>query len=267
MVSIPIAKKSLGQHWLQDATALTAMCQAADVGSGDNVLEIGPGFGTLSQHLLNYGAHVVALEFDETLIPPLRQKFAIATKDGRFSVVHGDIRTYDLTQLPPDYKVVANIPYYLTSNLMQLLSETINKPAAAALLMQKEVAERICAPAGDMSILSLTTQFYWQVSLGVKVPAKLFVPPPKVDSQILIIQRRNTLAVTGSQIQDFFRLVKAGFSQRRKTLLNSLSAGLRLDKAIVGQMCQAALIDPSRRPQTLAMAEWLALFSAYKQSS
>ena len=262
MADVPFAKKSLGQHWLQDADALEAMCEAAEVQLDDVILEIGPGFGSLTQHLLDWEANVIALEFDETLIPALRQKFSKATAAGRFMIEQGDIRSYDFTQLPASYKVVANIPYYLTSNLIQLLSETTNPPTAAALLVQKEVAERVAAGPGAMSILSVTAQFYWQVSLGEKVPAKLFSPPPKVDSQILILQRRSDLPIADQDVKAFFRLVKAGYSQRRKTLLNSLSAGLQLDKTVVQTICQTADVDPGRRAQTLTMDEWRALFTA-----
>ena len=261
MADVPFAKKSLGQHWLQDAAALEAMCEAAEVQLDDVVLEIGPGFGTLTRHLLDWEASVIALEFDETLIPALRQKFSQATSAGRFRIEQGDIRTYDFSQLPAGYKVVANIPYYLTSNLIQLLSETTNPPAAAALLVQKEVAERVAAGPGAMSILSVTAQFYWQVTLGQKVPAKLFSPPPKVDSQILILQRREQLELADTDIKTFFQLVKAGYSQRRKTLLNSLSAGLRLEKSVIKDMCQTANIETGRRAQTLTMDEWRALFA------
>ncbi|MDL2341861.1 MAG: 16S rRNA (adenine(1518)-N(6)/adenine(1519)-N(6))-dimethyltransferase RsmA [Patescibacteria group bacterium] len=263
MSDVPFAKKSLGQHWLQDAAALEAMCESAEVQMDDVVLEIGPGFGTLTRHLLDWEADVIALEFDETLIPALRQKFARDADAGHFRVEQGDIRSYDFSVLPAGYKVVANIPYYLTSNLIQLLSETPNPPSVAALLVQKEVAERVAAAAGDMSILSVTAQFYWDVTLGIKVPAKLFSPPPKVDSQILILQRRADLLMPEADVKAFFRLVKAGFSQRRKTLLNSLSGGLRLEKTVVQALCAAANIEPGRRAQTLTMTEWRDLFKHY----
>lgn len=262
MADVPFAKKSLGQHWLQDNVALEAMCDAAEVEMDDVVLEIGPGFGTLTKHLLDWQASVLALEYDETLVPALRQKFSKFVTSGHLNVAVGDIRSFDFSTLPAAYKIVANIPYYLTSNLIQLLSETANPPRVAALLVQKEVAERVTAAPGEMSILSITAQFYWNVSLGMVVPARLFSPPPKVDSCILILQRRKTLPVAEEKINDFFRLVKAGFSQRRKTLLNSLSGGLRLEKKTVQVICGVAEIDAARRAQTLSMDEWCRLFSA-----
>lgn len=267
MASIPFAKKSLGQHWLQDAAALEAMCEAAEVQMDDVVLEIGPGFGTLTKHLLDWEAEVVALEFDETLVAPLKQKFNPAADAGRFRVIQGDIRTFDFGQLPAGYKIVANIPYYLTSNLIQLLSETPNPPSIAVLLVQKEVAERVAAGPGAMSILSVTAQFYWNVSLSDVVPAKLFSPPPKIDSQILVLQRRDQVALPAADVKDFFRLVKAGYSQKRKTLLNSLSAGLHLDRIAVQTLATAAGIDVGRRAQTLTMDEWRKLFIAYQAAS
>lgn len=266
MADIPFAKKSLGQHWLEDAASLEAMCEAAEVQMDDVVLEIGPGFGTLTKHLLDWQANVISLEFDETLIPSLKQKFLSAAKEGMFKVVQGDIRSFDFTALPAGYKIVANIPYYLTSNLIQLLSETTNPPTVAALLVQKEVAERVAAKPGSMSILSVTAQFYWTVTVGMQVPAKLFSPPPKVDSQILILQRRADAPLKDSEIKDFFRLVKAGFSQKRKTLLNSLSAGLQVEKSVIQALCSTANVDVTRRAQTLSMEEWTNLYTAHQVS-
>ena len=133
----------------------------------------------------------------------------------------------------------------------------------AVILIQKEVAERASAQPGNMSILSVTAQFYWQVSLGIIVPPEAFEPPPKVDSQVLILQKRTTPLYGDVEPKEFFRLVKAGFSQKRKTLLNSLSAGLQLDKESVKQICESVGIDPGRRPQTLSLDEWHNLYLSY----
>jgi 16S rRNA (adenine1518-N6/adenine1519-N6)-dimethyltransferase len=253
----PEAKKSLGQHWLEDLTALQAMVQAAQVKLSDHVLEIGPGYGTLTEELLATGATVTALEFDASLIKGLMKKFANVPE---LQVEQGDIRTYDFTQQPADYKVVANIPYYLTSNLIQLLSETPNQPTYAVLLIQKEVAERAAAQPGDMSLLSITSQFYWETSLDMVVGAELFSPPPKIDSQILVLKRRDQPLFNDVDAKQFFRLVKAGFSQKRKTLLNSLSGGLAIDRDAAMSMLKKAQIDPRRRAQTLSLQEWHALY-------
>ncbi len=250
-------KKSLGQHWLRDEAALTAMCEAAVIGPDDTVLEIGPGLGTLTELLVKRARQVIAVEFDEKLAAELPRR----VKADNLQVVSQDILSFDLTSLPPDYKIVANIPYYLTSNLVRVISETPNPPATAAILVQKEVARRVAAGPSDMSLLSVTAQFYWQVSLGREVPAELFEPPPKVDSQILILQRRNQ-PLFDVDAKRFFRLAKAGFSQRRKTLLNSLGGGLQLSREEVAQACQKAKIDPGRRAQTLSLEEWHALYIA-----
>ena len=254
----PSAKKSLGQHWLRDQAVLAAMCAAADVTAADTVLEIGPGLGTLTEILTERAARVVAVEFDKQLAKEL----GVRVQADNLHIVSSDILSFDLTSLPPDYKVVANIPYYLTSNLIRVLSETPNPPRTAALLIQKEVAERVAAGPGAMSLLSVTAQFYWRVSLGRVVPAELFEPAPKVDSQILILKRRPAPLFTDVESQKFFRLVKAGFAQRRKTLLNSLSSGLHLSRQEAEEFLGSAGIEANRRAQTLSLDEWHRLYLA-----
>jgi 16S rRNA (adenine1518-N6/adenine1519-N6)-dimethyltransferase len=256
MHDLPYAKKSLGQHWLTDAQTLGAMADAAEAGSDDVVLEIGPGLGTLTKVLCERVSRVVAIEFDEKLARELPGRIPA----DNLEVTNQDIMRFDLTTLPPDYKVVANIPYYLTSNLIRVLSESANQPRYVALLVQKEVAERVAAAPGDMSLLSVTAQFYWEVSVGQLVPAKLFTPPPKVDSQILILKRRPQPLFDDVNPKDFFRLVKAGYSNRRKTLLNSLSAGLHLSKNDTKQLLEGVHISPTLRPQQLSLEQWHALY-------
>ncbi len=237
------------------------MCKAAEVDKHDAVLEIGPGLGTLTELLTKRAKTVVAVEFDQSLAAALPDR--VRAKN---LVTHQqDILTFDLTLLPKDYKVVANIPYYLTSNLIRVLSESINPPSIAALLVQKEVAERVAAKPGEMSLLSVSAQFYWEVSTGQVVPAELFTPPPKVDSQILVLKKRAEPMFPGADIQTFFRIVKAGFASRRKTLLNSLSAGLRISKLDANRLMTEAGIDPSLRPQTLSLAEWHSLYLAARR--
>lgn len=251
-----VPKKSLGQHWLYDPASLEAMCKAVDVNPSDTVLEIGPGLGTLTQLLADRAEKVIAVELDQNLSATLPGK----VKASNLQVITQDILSFDFTSLPTDYKIVANIPYYLTSNLIRVISETTNQPQAVALLVQKEVAQRVAAQPGDMSILSVTAQFYWEVNLGRVVEAALFTPPPKVDSQILILTRRQKPLFADVEPKDFFRLVKAGFAQRRKTLLNSLSAGLHIDKTTIIQVAQSVDIDPMRRAQTLSLEEWHNLY-------
>ena len=257
MTNEPIPKKSLGQHWLTDPASLDAMCTAAAVSATDVVLEIGPGLGTLTERLATRAYEVVAVEFDESLAKDLPSRL----RADNVRIEQADILRFDLTALPKGYKVVANIPYYLTSHLIRVLSESANPPSVAALLVQKEVAERVAAEPGDMSLLSVTAQFYWQVSLGQLVPAKLFTPPPKVDSQILILHRRTAPLFDNVVPRDFFRVVRAGFSQRRKTLLNSLGAGLQLSRTETEALLQGAAIEPSRRAQSLSLEDWHRLVS------
>lgn len=257
-------KKALGQHWLNDEVALKAIVDAAEVVSEETVFEIGPGQGVLTDELLARGAKVTALEFDNELVKNLFLRYAIAedrNTENRVKILEGDIRTFDLRQLPAGYKIVANIPYYLTSNLVRLLGESSNKPERAVLLVQKEVAERICAKPGQMSMLSVVAQWYFECSLGVVVPAKSFTPPPKVDSQVVIMKTK--IAASNVDEKSFFRLVKAGFSERRKTLLNSLSGGLGLGKNQVEIILKQAKIEPSQRAQTLSIEDWLNLYRAF----
>lgn len=256
------AKKSLGQHWLHDSLSLEAMCVAADIQQGDTVLEIGPGTGELTEKLLNYGAHVIALEIDERLHDELRQRFR---QQSSFQLVAGDIRTYDLTQLPTSYKIAANIPYYLTSHLLRILSESPHPPDRAALLVQKEVAERVVADPGAMSLLSVSTQFYWQTSLGAVVPKSFFTPPPKVDSQVLILERRREPLFDVDEKQ-FFQLVRAGFSARRKKLRSSLAGGLHLAKPEVESLLSDAGVSADVRAQELSLAHWHKIYQAYQKT-
>lgn len=255
----PYAKKSLGQHWLNDQDALLAMCESVGVTKDDTILEIGPGLGTLTELLTERAAQVVAVEFDARLAAELPGRVPAAN----LRVVTQDILSFDLTTLPAGYKVVANIPYYLTSNLIRVLSESANPPSQAALLVQKEVAQRVVAGPGDMSLLSVSAQFYWDVTLGMLVPAELFTPPPKVDSQILIMHFRSQPLFAGMDTKRYFRVVKAGFAGRRKTLLNSLSAGLQLSKPEVGDLLQRAGIAPNLRAQNLTLEQWHRVYAAY----
>jgi 16S rRNA (adenine1518-N6/adenine1519-N6)-dimethyltransferase len=257
----PIPRKSLGQHWLHDDASLDAMLEAVDIGPDDTILEIGPGLGTLTKKLVAAAKQVIAVEFDSVLALSLPQRMSV----NNLQVVEQDILRFDYTSLPAGYKLVANIPYYLTSNLIRTLSETSNPPSQAAILVQKEVAERVAAPAGAMSLLSITAQFYWDVSLGRVVKAELFTPPPKVDSQILILQRRAEQLFADVNPKQFFRLAKAGFGERRKTLRNSLSGGLHLEKAETEALLAKAGLDPGLRAQTLTLKQWHDMYVQYQE--
>lgn len=255
-------KKSLGQHWLHDQASLEAMCDAAHIGSDDTVLEIGPGLGTLTNVLVGRVKQVIAVEFDGDLARDLPAR-VIADN---LEVINQDFLQFDLSKLPPNYKVVANVPYYITSKIVRILLESANPPSELALLVQKEVAERIAAKPGEMSILAVATQFYADVKLGPIVPAKLFTPPPKVDSQIISLRYHKNPLFVDIMPTAYFRMVRAGFSEKRKTLRNSLSGGLRMDKAAVEALLHAAHISPGGRAEQLSLDDWHALTIAYATS-
>lgn len=254
------AKKSLGQHWLNDETTLGSICDAASLAKSDTVLEIGPGLGSLTAQLAKRVGKVLAVELDEDLAVSLPSKVPV----GDLEVVHTDILKFDLTQLPLGYKVVANIPYYLTSNLIRALSESSNPPRLMALLVQKEVAERLAAEPGQMSLLSVSTQLYYVPKLGAVVPAERFDPPPKVDSQIIILQRRPGPLFPDLDTKVYFKIVKAGFSSRRKKLRSSLAAGLRVGKDQADQLLRTAGIDGNLRAQNLSLQDWHKIYQVHK---
>ncbi len=258
-------KKELGQHWLRDINTLDAIVDTAQIVPGDTVLEIGPGLGTLTARLLKKGASVIAVEFDRELAANLYSaltKQLGADTTSKLTVIESDILTFDFSQLPADYKVVANIPYYLTSHLIRQLGESINRPVIAAILVQKEVAQRVCAAPGAMSLLSVGAQVYFESTLGIFVSAELFTPPPKVDSQLLLLARRASPFVSADQNKEFFRLVKAGFGERRKKLRSSLSGGLNISKPEADQLLAKAGIDSDLRAQALSLDDWLKLYRA-----
>ena len=263
------AKKSLGQNFLQDPTYLEKIVAAAELTPDDLVLEIGPGQGVLTRVLVARAAGVVAVELDDRLITPLRAMFA--TQLDRVQIVHGDILEMDPVTLVDQlasqlnrgeggspYKVVANLPYYITSAALRQLLEARRPPVRAVLLVQLEVAQRICAEPGDMSLLAVSVQYYARPQLIARVPAGAFRPIPKVDSAILRLDVYPEPAVALAP-EPFFTLVRAGFGQKRKQLLNSLSAGLGRPKAEIVEVLACAGIDPMRRAETLALGEWESL--------
>lgn len=252
-------KKSLGQHWLTDEATLEAICEAADIGSGDTILEVGPGLGDLTRQLLKRAGKVISVEIDKELAVKLRQE----VRDAHLQVITGNILEFDLGQLPVGYKVVANIPYYLTSKLIRSLSEAANPPAVAVLLVQLEVAERVAAGPGQMSLLSVSAQLYFEPKLGPIVSAKLFDPPPKVDSQVIILKCRSKPLFKELDTKLYFRLVKAGFAGRRKKLRGSLAAGLRITKDQADSLLKTAKISGDLRAQNLSLQDWHTLYKAY----
>jgi 16S rRNA (adenine1518-N6/adenine1519-N6)-dimethyltransferase len=227
------------------------MVDAIHTNADDTVLEIGPGLGTLTAKLAKAAKSVIAVEFD----PDLARDLPKRVQAKNLEIIHQDILDFDLGQLPSGYKVAANVPYYITSKIVRLLLESPNPPSEVALLVQKEVAERLVAQPGEMSVLSVAAQFYADISLDLAVPAELFTPPPKVDSQIV------RMTFTGPKFADidpkeYFRVVKAGFSERRKKLRSSLSGGLHVSKTDVDQLLERAGIPTEARAQELTLDQW-----------
>lgn len=245
-------KKSLGQHWLRDRMVLSGIAEAAEIGPLDTVLEIGPGLGTLTSELLRRAEKVVAVELDDELARKLPKQFPGTS----LQVVHKDILQYDLNQLPKGYVVAANVPYYITSKIVHHLMTSENKPRTTVLLIQKEVAQRLAAEPGDMSILALSAQIYAHVELDQVVPAEFFEPAPKVDSQVVVLHTREKALIQPEDEKAFFRVVKAGFAAKRKKLRTSLASGLHISKEQIAAFLYEHDIDPDQRAQDLSIEDW-----------
>ncbi|OQX65578.1 MAG: ribosomal RNA small subunit methyltransferase A [Anaerolinea sp. 4484_236] len=247
--------KRMGQNFLQDPAILKKIIRIADVGSDDTVLEVGPGLGSLTRHLAAAAKNVIAVELDKRLIEPLEMSLSGYTNT---LIVQGDILKISPAELinAPDYLVVANIPYYITSALLRHLLESEPRPRRVVLTVQKEVAERICVKTGKMNLLALSVQVYGNPEIAGHIPADAFYPPPKVDSAVIRIDLYTAPIIPHPLLDSFFRLAKAGFSQKRKTLRNSLSAGLHLSPAQTEKILNTAGIDSRRRAETLSLEEW-----------
>jgi len=249
------AEKSLGQNFLQDASALEKIALAAEIHEDDFVLEIGPGLGSLTRYLAFSAKEVTAVELDPDMLAPLK---AVLTPYQNVRVVHGDILKLSISEIikEAEYLVVANIPYYITSAVIRHLLESDPKPRRVVLTIQKEVAERICENPGDLSLLALSVQVYGKPSIAAIIPAAAFHPAPKVDSAILRIDIYEQPLIPTELLKTFFKLSKAGFSQKRKTLRNSLSAGLHIPTVASESLLASAGIDSKRRAETLSIEEW-----------
>ena len=247
--------KGLGQSFLQDPLALEKIVSAAEIQPTDTVLEIGPGLGSLTRYLAVSAREVIAVELDPNLLPPLK---AVLSPYQNVRFVHGDILELSLKYLiaEKNYLVVANIPYYITSAVIRHLLEGEAKPRRIVLTIQKEVAQRICALPGDMSLLALSVQVYGKPRIVARIPAGAFFPAPKVDSAVLSVDIYPTPLIKRELLDTFFQLIKAGFSQKRKTLRNSLSSGLHISPAETADLLTRANIDPQRRAETLNIEEW-----------
>ena len=255
-------RKALGQHFLVDETHLARIAAAADLTPADTVLEIGPGPGPLTALLAAQAGRVVAVETDGRLVALLRQTFAAQP---HVEIVHQDILQFDPCVLAtPLYKVAANVPYYITSAILRHLLENACPPALTVLTVQREVAQRAVARPPDMSLLAVSVQLFCEVEIVGKIPAGAFYPPPQVDSAILRLRRRSTLAaaLTPAAVPAFFDVVRAGFGQKRKQLHNSLTAGLGQTPGVIADALRQAGLDGRRRAETLSLAEWGALCAA-----
>lgn len=258
-------KKSLGQNFLIDPSGLDKVMQAAGLSPEDTVLEIGAGLGSLTVLLAQTVRRVIAVEIDRGLIAPLTE--AVSEYDN-VQIVEGDI-----LKIPPEelnlgeaYLVVANIPYYISSAIIRRLLETQNRPARIVLTVQQEVAERICAKDGKFSLLALSVQVFGVPRIQARIAAGCFYPAPDVDSAVLSITLYPQPLIATEELDAFFRLARAGFSQKRKTLRNTLSAGLGLPAVQAESLLAAAGIDPRRRAETLSIAEWGRLTDVWKRT-
>ena len=260
------AHKALGQNFLQDPLALEEIVAAAEIQPADTVLEIGPGLGSLTRYLAASAKKVIAVELDENLIPPLKDVLAPYEN---VHIIHGDILKLSPKDLinENNYFVVANIPYYITSAVIRhLLAQSSKgksqlKPSRIVLTIQKEVAQRICAKPGDMSLLALSVQVYGAPRIAAHIPAEAFFPAPEVDSAVLVVDIFPSPLIKEELLDSFFKLIKAGFSQKRKTLRNSLSSGLHISPANAAELLTRTGIDPQRRAETLSIEEWERLSS------
>jgi 16S rRNA (adenine1518-N6/adenine1519-N6)-dimethyltransferase len=252
-------RKSLSQNFLTDPAALDAIVEAAELAPGDRVVEIGPGLGVLTRRLLAAGARVLAVELDARLAEYLRRElYGIDA----FELIEADALSLHPREMFPGepFKVVANIPYHITSPLLHAFLEGDRPPDLTVLLVQLEVAERVAAPPGQMSYLSVFAQNVAAAEVVARVAAAAFEPAPDVDSAVLRLRRRDEPVVpAGDGREPFYRVVQAGFRQRRKQVHNGLTRELPLDRAVVEVALDACGIDPERRPQTLTVAEWACL--------
>ena len=256
-------KKGLGQNFLVDSHILTRIVDIAGVNENSTVLEIGAGLGSLTFFLAQNAGQVIAVEKDKDLLPIARQMLAGFLN---INLIEDDILTLNLSSLPlPDgYLVVANIPYYITSAILRTLLNAKNKPAKLVLTVQEEVAERICAQPGKMSLLALSVQVFGTPQIVMKIPAGAFYPAPEVDSVVLYVDLFPKPAIPQEELDSFFRLIKAGFSQKRKMLRNTLTSGLHLPREQVEALLEQASIDPQRRAQTLSLEEWRQVTSHFQ---
>ena len=256
--------KRLGQNFLIDPAALNRIVEAASVSLQDAILEVGPGLGSLTRLLAIQARQVVAVELDSRLVPALEEVLAPYPNT---RVVQGDILDLNPAELmagEPGYLVVANIPYYITSALIRHLLESNVKPQRLVITVQREVAERVTAPPGELSLLALSVQVYGQPRIMAHIPAGAFYPAPKVDSAVVRVDLYSEPRIPSGLLPDFFRLAKAGFSQKRKTMRNALAGGMHWSPQQAADILASIGIDPRRRAETLSLEEWEKLVDRYR---
>jgi len=277
-------KKSLGQNFLRDEKILKEIIGAADLTADDLVIEVGPGEGALTKELVKYAGRVIAVEKDENLANFLKLKITNPKSqvNSKLKIFKEDILKINLPLLIEqnnffNYKVIANIPYYITSPIIRLFLETTYPPTEMILMVQKEVAERICARPGEMSILAVSVQYYATPELLFYVPKEAFWPVPEVDSAVIKISNltlptclpdrqagRQESQISKIETNHFFKLVKSGFSAKRKTLANNLSTSLKLDKKNVEKILKKIGLNPNVRAQELGLREWKKLARVFQ---
>lgn len=247
-------KDYMGQNFLVDEIALDEIVRAGDLKKTDTVIEVGPGLGVLTQQLASRTKKVIAIEKDRTLIDILNFNM----QDHKNFILHNqDVLRFNFSkQVEGRYKVIANIPYYLTSKLIEVFLSLENKPELMVFLIQKEVGERIVAQPGSLSVLGLSVQFFADAEIIYQVPRTSFWPQPKVDSVVIRITPRHKY---DADEKLFFRIAKIGFSGKRKQLHNTLSAGLKIPSDEIKLILTDAGIDPMARPQELSVEQWLKL--------
>jgi len=259
-----LPSKGKGQNFLFDRNVVRRIVRTAEIEPGDQVVEVGPGLGILTWELLAAGAHVTAIELDWRLAAHLRAFFKDVES---FRLVEGDALAVDFSNVLPKgaYSLVANLPYSVGTAVIQRFLEAEQAPEVSTVMIQKEVAERICSVPPDMSILSVATRFLSEPSVAFIVAPTVFIPPPRVDSAVVRLVRRDT-ELPREDWPTFFRIVQAGFHQKRKNLANSLSHALTLPKPDVELWLLAGGIDPTRRAETLAVAEWAELTQSFDRT-
>ena len=255
--------RRLGQHFLVDDAVVDRIVNAAGIESGEVVVEIGPGRGALTEGLERCAERLVLVELDRDLAAGLERRYG--SFDG-VSVLHGDARYLETGDIPGisgcPYAVVGNLPYYAASPIIRNFIEAESPPDRMVTMVQREIAQKMCAPAGRKSLLSVAVQLYADVDMLFDVAPGAFRPPPKVTSTVIEIQPLGRTRVPLESVDGFFEIVKGGFSQPRKQLRNSLSNGLGVSAATLDDLWERADIDPARRPATLSLKEWANLYRA-----